>query len=77
MPRSSTRDFSKRYGPWAVVAGASQGLGEAYAEQLASRGLHLVLIARRAALLDDIARRLTAAHGIETRGDHVSVVEMV
>ena len=67
MPRSPRRDFSTRYGPWAVVAGASQGLGEAYAEQLAARGLHLLLIARRADLLDALAARLAAAHGIEVR----------
>ena len=67
MPRSLVRDFSRRYGPWAVVAGASQGLGEAYAEQLATRGLNLLLIARRTDLLDALATRLATAHSIQTR----------
>ena len=40
-------DFRTRYGPWALVAGASTSLGEEVATQLAARGLHLVLIARR------------------------------
>ena len=59
--------FKVRYGPWAVVAGASEGLGAAYAEALASRGLNLLLIARRAALLETLAAALHAKHGIEAR----------
>ncbi|MEZ4215202.1 MAG: SDR family NAD(P)-dependent oxidoreductase [Myxococcota bacterium] len=51
-------DFQKRYGPWAVVAGASDGTGAAFAEQLAARGVNVVLVARRRALLEDLAARL-------------------
>ena len=40
-------DFKTKYGPWAIVAGASEGLGAAFAEALAKRHLNLVLIARR------------------------------
>jgi len=50
--------FADRYGPWAVVAGASEGLGRAFAEELADRGLGLVLVARRAAPLEALARSL-------------------
>jgi short-subunit dehydrogenase len=49
------------------VAGASEGLGEAYATQLATRGLHLLLIARRGPVLDALAERLASAHSIMTR----------
>jgi len=38
--------FRKKYGPWAIVAGASEGLGAAFAEQCAGRGLNVVLVAR-------------------------------
>jgi short-subunit dehydrogenase len=31
-------EFSKRYGPWAVVAGASEGIGASFSEKLAARG---------------------------------------
>lgn len=59
--------FSTRYGPWAVVAGASEGLGAAFARELAGRGLNLLLLARRAALLEALAAELRAAHGVEVR----------
>jgi uncharacterized protein len=55
------------YGPWAMVAGASTGLGEAFARQLASRGLNLLLIARRQDALDTLAVELRVKHDIEVR----------
>ncbi len=59
--------FREQYGPWAMIAGASVGLGEAFARQLARRGLDLVLIARGQAALDTLATDLRRAHGIEVR----------
>lgn len=59
--------FRDRYGPWAVVAGASIGLGAAFARELAARGLHLVLFARRGDRLRTLADDLRSAHGIEVR----------
>jgi uncharacterized protein len=56
--------FLDRYGPVAVVAGASEGLGAAFAEALAARGLDLVLLARREAVLCELAARLEGAHGV-------------
>jgi short-subunit dehydrogenase len=63
--RRARVDFVKRYGPWAVVAGASEGTGRAYAGQLAAKGLNLILIARRSGPLLALADALGAAHGIE------------
>ena len=59
--------FAARYGPWALVAGASDGIGESFARRLAERGIHLVLLARRQKLLESLAKELQEAHGVETR----------
>lgn len=64
---SQARRFRERYGPWAVVAGASAGLGAEYARQLAALGLNILLIARRQTELDALASELTARYHVETR----------
>jgi short-subunit dehydrogenase len=66
--KSSLRvDFWGRFGPWALIAGASAGLGAEYAAQSAALGLNLFLVARRTELLEPLAARLAAAHGVEVR----------
>lgn len=57
--------FRERYGRYALVAGASEGLGAAFADALARRGLDLVLIARREEQLTATADRLTREHGVQ------------
>jgi uncharacterized protein len=57
--------FKERYGPYALVAGGSDGLGAAFAEALAQRGLNLVLIARQEDRLRALAARLAATFGVE------------
>src|SRR5262249_19583067 len=56
-----------RYGPWALVAGASEGIGASFAAALAARGLNLILVARRSGLLDSLAASLTRRHGVQVR----------
>jgi short-subunit dehydrogenase len=59
--------FVSKYGPWAVVAGASEGIGAAFADALADKGLHVLLLARREGPLDELARALRAKHAVEIR----------
>jgi short-subunit dehydrogenase len=60
-------DFRARYGPWALVTGASEGIGECFARALAARGLGLLLVARREGPLEALAAELRSAHGVEVR----------
>lgn len=55
----------EKYGPWALIAGASEGTGAAFAHHLAAEGLKLILIARREKPLTALAAELKAAHGTE------------
>jgi len=59
--------FGERYGPWALVAGASDGIGEAFARRIAQAGINVVLLARRAALLQTLASELRQQFGVATR----------
>lgn len=59
------RRFLEKYGPWAVVAGASEGLGAEFARQLAELGFALVLVARRPATLEAEAERLRRQYHVE------------
>lgn len=63
----SVPGFVDRYGPWAVVAGASEGIGASFSHKLAARGINLVLVARRAKPLDELAEALRDAYGVEVR----------
>lgn len=60
-------EFRQTYGPIALVTGASSGIGLAFAEELASRGLDLVLTARRTGHLEALAERLQSTFGIRVR----------
>jgi uncharacterized protein len=53
-------DFAERYGPWAVIAGASEGVGASVARQLGARGVNVVLVSRRQEPLNDVAATVAA-----------------
>ena len=58
---------AKSYGPWAIITGGSEGVGASFAYQLARLGINLVLIARKEALLRDLAHEVTATSAVEVR----------
>lgn len=56
-----------RYGPWAVIAGGSEGIGACIAGALAGAGVNLVLIARKPEPLDELAAQIRKRSGVEVR----------
>jgi 17beta-estradiol 17-dehydrogenase / very-long-chain 3-oxoacyl-CoA reductase len=58
-------DF-KKYGSWSVITGATDGIGKAYAEQLAKRGQNIVLISRTLAKLEQLAKELEDTYKVKT-----------
>jgi uncharacterized protein len=63
---SQVRTFRERYGPWAIVTGASSGIGEALARELSAEGISVVLVARRRERLEGLARELREKHGTDS-----------
>ncbi len=64
---TNARDFRARYGPWAVIAGGTTGVGEAYSRELAAAGLNLLIIGLEEENLALLAKELPAQHGVEVR----------
>lgn len=64
---SATPGFRAKYGPWALVAGASDGVGAAFAEYVARQGVNVVLLARRHDVLQQVAEEIKTRTGADTR----------
>jgi uncharacterized protein len=59
------RRLKARYGAWAVVTGASEGIGREFALEFARCGINVVLVARRKAQLQELASQLSSNHKVE------------
>jgi short-subunit dehydrogenase len=64
---SERQRHGEKYGDWAVVTGASAGIGHAFARALAAEGMNIVLTARREPALRELADELEKQHGVATR----------
>lgn len=69
------KEFKQKYGPWAVVTGASSGIGMELTERLAETGLNLVINARNNETLQALKEKLIALYAIEIRVVAVDVAE--
>jgi uncharacterized protein len=61
------QNLRDKYGQWALVTGASSGIGEAFARRLASERVNVILTARRKERLQELARELELKKGVSTR----------
>ncbi|XP_065496882.1 inactive hydroxysteroid dehydrogenase-like protein 1 isoform X2 [Caloenas nicobarica] len=59
-------DLVKQYGKWAVVTGSTDGIGKAYAEELAKRGVNIILISRNKEKLEVVSRNISETYNVET-----------
>src|SRR5258706_6587544 len=57
----------KRFGPWALVTGASSGIGKEFARQIGASGINIVLVARREDLLKQAGAEISKRYGVEHR----------
>lgn len=59
--------FKEKYGEWAIITGASSGIGVEFAHQIAAKGLNVLLVARRKQLLDALAQEITQKYKVECK----------
>jgi short-subunit dehydrogenase len=60
-------EFLGKYGPWALVAGASEGIGEAFSLAIARRGVNVALIARRKEPLERLSEKISLTYRVDTK----------
>jgi short-subunit dehydrogenase len=69
------RELKERYGSWSLLAGAAEGLGEAWSVALAERGMNIIMVDHQDDLLQSLAGRLEHKYGIQTIRHHLDLAE--
>ncbi|MEE8264238.1 MAG: SDR family NAD(P)-dependent oxidoreductase [Gammaproteobacteria bacterium] len=64
---STLSNFREKYGPWALVTGASSGIGFEFAKQIAAKKLNIILVARREDKLQSVAKDVHDQHGADVK----------
>lgn len=59
--------YAQKYGPWALIAGGSEGVGASFAYKLAAQGINLVLIARKPEPLQEVAEQVRTSSKVQVR----------
>jgi uncharacterized protein len=67
MAKGPHEEFKSKYGEWALVAGAAEGIGEGFSEELAKKGVNLVMIDFNGNVLHNLSEKLKERYKIETR----------
>ena len=68
-------NWKEGYGDWALVTGASSGIGKEFCYQLANRGMNIVLVARRKNLIEEIALDIELKNGVKTKIINVDITQ--
>ncbi|XP_001651272.2 inactive hydroxysteroid dehydrogenase-like protein 1 isoform X1 [Aedes aegypti] len=63
----SNKPLTEKYGPWAVITGATDGIGKRYAEILASKGMNIMLLSRSEPKLMKVAHEINESYNVQTR----------
>lgn len=68
-------NFKEKYGPWAIVIGSAEGLGEAYSVALAKRQLNLLMVDNQLSAMQNLAKKLEVDYKIQTKQLHLDLSE--
>ena len=66
FPKIFSINYKEKYGEWAVITGCTQGIGKCYAEELAQKGMNIVLISRNQSKLEEVATQLNKKYGMNS-----------
>ncbi|HEY2104717.1 MAG TPA: SDR family NAD(P)-dependent oxidoreductase [Candidatus Binataceae bacterium] len=59
--------FAEKYGPWALIAGGSEGIGASFARKIAGQGVNVVLMARKPEPLEEVAQQVRQSTKVQVR----------